>query len=368
MATATAYWTPERHENVQSHTTACHGFVANFSGEQRHRVTVAHAAASDGRVIDVDEPTVPSEADGDPATFPMVRLIPDGPGADYLTAAAAPSGDVRFWWLGQAGFALEHDGRRILIDPYLSDSLATKYAGTVFPHTRLHPVPVDPEQMVGIQAVLHSHAHTDHLDPETVRALQTRNRPFFLAPRARTQVAMDRHIPVELLIPVTAGSSVELASDISVTVVPAAHEDLETDINGDSVFLGYIIDIAGVKIYHSGDCVPYQGQAELLRNMRVDLALLPINGRDSHRLQNGVPGNFTVNEALELCAAADIPAVVGHHFGLFDFNTVDPGEAAQEFTHLAGDVQWTLPSLGQAYHITPARTANVPQNERRQPA
>ena len=68
MARATAYWTPERHENVQSHTTACHGFVANFSGEQRHRVTVAHAAASDGRVIDVDEPTVPSEADGDPAT------------------------------------------------------------------------------------------------------------------------------------------------------------------------------------------------------------------------------------------------------------------------------------------------------------
>jgi L-ascorbate metabolism protein UlaG (beta-lactamase superfamily) len=265
--------------------------------------------------------------------------------------------------LGQAGFALEHEGRRILIDPYLSDSLATKYAGTVFPHVRLHPVPVDPEQIVGIQAVLHSHVHTDHLDPETVRALQTRNRPFFLAPRA-----MDRHIPADLLISVTAGSSVELAGDISVTVIPAAHEDLETDVNGDSVFLGYIIDVAGVTIYHSGDCVPFEGQAELLRNMRVDLALLPINGRDSHRLQNGVPGNFTVTEALELCAAADIPAVVGHHFGLFDFNTVDPGDAAREFTRLAGDVQWTLPSLGQAYRITPARIANVPQNERRQTA
>ncbi|WP_258060931.1 MBL fold metallo-hydrolase [Arthrobacter sp. 4R501] len=299
---------------------------------------------------------------------PVVRPIPNAPGADYLTIAARPSDDVRFWWLGQAGFALEHNGRRVLIDPYLSDSLATKYAGTIFPHTRLHPVPVDPERIQGVKAVLHSHAHTDHLDPDTVRALRTLNRPLFLAPRARTQLALDRNIPPELLLPVTSGSSVELASDINVIVVPAAHEDLETDSNGDSIFLGYIIDIAGVRIYHSGDCVPYEGQAELLRENRVDVALLPINGRDGHRLQNGVPGNFTVREALELCAAANIPAVVGHHFGLFDFNTISRDEATQEFTRLSGDVQWTLPSLGQAYQITPGTTATFPYNEGRKTA
>ena len=32
------------------------------------------------------------------------------------------------WWLGQSGFLLQWKGNRILIDPYLSDSLTKKYA------------------------------------------------------------------------------------------------------------------------------------------------------------------------------------------------------------------------------------------------
>lgn len=280
-----------------------------------------------------------------------VRADGDGHGVEHLTQAPDADGGLRFWWLGQAGFAFEHAGRRILIDPYLSDSLARKYAGTVFPHTRLHPVPVDPAKLRNVDSVLHSHAHTDHLDPDTVKALQEHNRPLFVAPRARRQVALDRHIPEDRLQAVTAGDRVEPGTGISVIAVPAAHEELEFDANGDSVFLGYILEIAGVRIYHSGDCVPYEGQAELLRSHQVDVALLPVNGRDSRRLQNGVPGNFTVREAAALCRQAAIPAVVGHHFGLFDFNTVERADAARELGEVAGELHWTLPDVGRSYVI-----------------
>ncbi|MGJ3191573.1 MBL fold metallo-hydrolase [Paenarthrobacter sp. FR1] len=284
-----------------------------------------------------------------------VRADGDGPDVGHLTEAPDADGDLRFWWLGQAGFAFEYAGRRILIDPYLSDSLARKYAGTVFPHTRLQPVPVDPAAVRGVDTVLHTHAHTDHLDPETVKALQQQNRPLFVAPRARRQVALDRHIPEDRLQALTAGDRIELGDGVTVTAVPAAHEELEFDANGDSVFLGYILEIAGVRIYHSGDCVPYDGQAELLRNYGVNLALLPINGRDSRRLKNGVPGNFTAREAAALCQQAAIPAVVGHHFGLFDFNTVPREEAARELAEVAGELQLTLPHVGRCYVIEPAR-------------
>jgi len=284
-----------------------------------------------------------------------VRAESEGPDVGRLTQAADGDGGLRFWWLGQAGFALEHAGKRVLIDPYLSDSLARKYAGTVFPHTRLQAVPVDPAHLKGVDAVLHSHAHTDHLDPDTVQALLQLNNPLFVAPRARRDVALDRHIPGDRLHAVTAGDVVELGAGITVTAVPAAHEELEFDAKGDSVFLGYILEIGGVRIYHSGDCVPYDGQADLLRGHQVDVALLPINGRDSRRLQNGVPGNFTVREAAELCRRAAIPAFVGHHFGLFDFNTVERTDAARELGEVAGDLRWTLPELGQCYGIEPAR-------------
>lgn len=286
-----------------------------------------------------------------------VRAEGDGPDVGHLTHAADSDGRLRFWWLGQAGFAFEHAGQRVLIDPYLSDSLARKYAGTLFPHTRLQPVPVDPAKVRGVDAVLHSHAHTDHLDPDTVAGLLHHNNPVFVAPKARREVALERHIPQERLRAVTAGDTVDLGNGVTVTAVPAAHEELEFDANGDSVFLGYVLDIAGVRIYHSGDCVPYDGQAELLRSQGVDLALLPINGRDDHRLRNGVPGNFTVREAAALCHQAAIPAVVGHHFGLFDFNTVPRDEAARELGEVAGDLRWSLPEAGRSYIIEPAHHA-----------
>lgn len=69
---------------------------------------------------------------------------------------------------------------------------------------------------------------------------------------------------------------------------------------------------------------PWAGQVERLRDLAVDVALLPVNGRDAHRLAHGVPGNFTFAEAVALCAGAGIRTLVPHHWGMFDFNTVDP--------------------------------------------
>jgi len=41
------------------------------------------------------------------------------------------------WWLGQSGFLIQWQGKHLLIDPYLSDSLTEKYAGTDKPHIRM---------------------------------------------------------------------------------------------------------------------------------------------------------------------------------------------------------------------------------------
>jgi L-ascorbate metabolism protein UlaG (beta-lactamase superfamily) len=283
----------------------------------------------------------------------MSLVTPDhyGPSVNSLTRPAGDHPGLRLWWLGQAGFALEAGGQRILIDPYLSNSLAAKYRGTIFPHERLHPAPVEPERLVGIGAVLHTHAHTDHLDPGTVRPLLDHNDPRFVAPRARRDVALERHVPADRLMAVTAGDELRLPG-VRVSVVPAAHEELTVDAAGDHVFLGFVLDIDGTRIYHSGDCAPYDGQAELLAGLDVDVALLPVNGRDTLRRDNGVPGNFTLEEAVGLCREAGIPELVCHHFGLFDFNTVSPDSLHEGLNALAGDLAWTIPAVGAGFRIT----------------
>lgn len=47
-----------------------------------------------------------------------------------------------------------------------------------------------------------------------------------------------------------------------------------------------------------------------------------MNGRDAERSGNGVPGTFTLDEAITLCHDAGVPAMIAHHYGLFEFNTV----------------------------------------------
>ena len=37
--------------------------------------------------------------------------------------------NFHLWWLGQSGYMLLWNGKRVLLDPYLSDSLTAKYAG-----------------------------------------------------------------------------------------------------------------------------------------------------------------------------------------------------------------------------------------------
>jgi len=65
-------------------------------------------------------------------------------------AALTADRGAAVWWLGQAGFLIAQGGLRIVIDAYLSDSLAEKYRGKAFPHNRMMPPPVAPDALTGI--------------------------------------------------------------------------------------------------------------------------------------------------------------------------------------------------------------------------
>jgi L-ascorbate metabolism protein UlaG (beta-lactamase superfamily) len=69
--------------------------------------------------------------------------------------------------------------------------------------------------------------------------------------------------------------------------------------------------------------VPYEGLSNAIQ--KADLALLPVNGR-----AKGVPGNFSFEEAAQLCREAKIPHLIPHHFGMFAFNTVDRAALEKE--------------------------------------
>jgi L-ascorbate metabolism protein UlaG (beta-lactamase superfamily) len=239
-----------------------------------------------------------------------------------------PAGGVALAWLGQAGFLVEAGGRRVVIDAYLSDSLAEKYRGKRFPHIRMMPPPIPPGALMGVDWLLCTHAHTDHMDPGTIPALVAANpRMRVVAPRAAYETALARGVPEDRLILVDVGETLDLGG-LVLTATPAAHETLALTEKGEHPFLGYVLATGQVTLWHSGDTVPFDGLESALAPHSIDLTLLPINGRDAERAANGVPGNLTVEEAVALTDQIGAGAMIGHHFGLFDFNTVPPGDAA----------------------------------------
>src|SRR6266446_6262949 len=102
----------------------------------------------------------------------MVKpVLQDDAFLDDVAAAGHDLANLHLWWLGQSGFLIQWQGRHLLLDPYLSDSLTTKYAQTDKPHARMTGRVVAPDRLDFIDLVTSSHNHTDHLDGETLQPL-----------------------------------------------------------------------------------------------------------------------------------------------------------------------------------------------------
>lgn len=225
------------------------------------------------------------------------------------------------WWLGQSGFLLQWKGKRVLIDPYLSDSLTKKYAATDKPHVRMSERVVDPGLLKNILVIASSHNHTDHLDAETlIPILENNPGAKFIIPEAnRDFVAQRMQFENNFPIGLNPGRSVTI-DEFTFHGIPAKHNEIERDENGNCKFLGYVIAFGQYTIYHSGDTLWFEEMTELLKPFEVDVALLPINGNDPVRK---VAGNLNGDEAARLAKAVGARFVVPCHYDMFTFNTAD---------------------------------------------
>ena len=258
--------------------------------------------------------------------------------ADVKEARSRFPGQLHCWWLGQSGFLIQWQDRHLLLDPYLSDSLTHKYAGTGKPHVRMTERVVAPEQLDFIDVVTSSHNHTDHLDRNTLVPLLERNSELeLIVPEANRDFVVERlGVPRERPCGLDAGQSLDCAG-FRFHAVPAAHNALEKDAQGRHKFLGYVIEVGPWTLYHSGDTLRYEGMADWVKCHRIDLALLPING---DRPERHVAGNLNGNEAAALAREISAGLVIPCHFEMFEFNTASPEEFVQ-----------TCQTLGQRYKV-----------------
>lgn len=238
-----------------------------------------------------------------------------------IHAFSSQSG-FKIWWLGQSGFLIKWQGKHLLFDPYLSDSLTIKYQNTDKPHVRMSELVVAPEELDFIDIVASSHNHTDHLDAETLIPILKNNKNIqFIIPEANRDFVAERvKCPRDFPVGLNDGLVFEHLG-FKITGVPAAHNELERNEKGECRFMGYIAQFGGFSVYHSGDTLWYDGLENILEPFHLDIALLPINGNQPERK---VAGNLNAEEAARLGKRIGAKMVIPHHYHLFEFNTEDP--------------------------------------------
>jgi L-ascorbate metabolism protein UlaG (beta-lactamase superfamily) len=239
--------------------------------------------------------------------------------------AAADRERVHLWWLGQSGFLVAHGGRHLLVDPYLSDSLTRKYEASDKRHVRMTRRVIAPEQLTFVDVVTASHAHTDHLDAETLAPILAAGATL-VCPVAIAGVARERAGAEP--VTVADGAAVEVGG-FTIAAVPAAHEELAPE------FAGFVVTAGTHRVYHAGDTLWHDAIVERVRPYAVSAALLPINGRAPERR---VAGNLDGREAARLAHAIGAGVAVPCHYEMFEFNTARPDAFVDEALRLCQPV------------------------------
>jgi L-ascorbate 6-phosphate lactonase len=249
---------------------------------------------------------------------------------DIHTTQPAP-GQVAIWWLGQSGYALKTHSALWYVDLYLSEHLTAKYADTDKPHIRMTTAPLHGEDITNAQLVFASHKHSDHLDPGTMPALFSASPEARLVlPSAIVEYAVSLGLNRDRLL-TTRGDETFTLGALTVHSLPSAHPGLDYSEQGGCPFLGFIFEIDGLKLYHSGDTLVYEGLADRLKRFQPDIVFLPINGTDERRNQLKVPPNMSMRDAVTLAKAVNARLLIPHHYDMFTFNTAD----VHEFEELA---------------------------------
>lgn len=233
--------------------------------------------------------------------------------------------ELAVMWLGHASVVSQIHDLSIVVDPVLSERIGMRLGKRTIGLRRLEPCPIKPSSLKGVDLILITHAHFDHLDLPTLRAIAD----------THTRVIVPRSC--RRLIPPGFGRIIELYPDekiefdgLSIRAIEPEHWGARKVIDRHRGVNSYLIESDGRSVFFAGDTALTRAFEHL---SEIDLAVFGIGAYEPWEHMHATP-----EQAWSMFSSLGARYLLPVHHSTFELSDEHVDEPTSRLRQIAGDV------------------------------
>ncbi len=246
-------------------------------------------------------------------------------------------------WFGHSSYLIKSKGKNILVDPIFSGHASpVSFFAKAFKGANTYGV----KDMPTIDLLIITHDHYDHLDYETILALQPKVKKMY------TSLGVGAHlehwgIPASKIVEFDWWENQKISNTIELTATPARHFSGRSFTRGKTLWSAFVLKIDGYSIFIGGDS-GYDSHFKKIGEQYgpFDIALLEAGQYGTNWPYIHMLPEQTIEAAKDLNAKILMPV----HWGKFALALHDWNEPIQRIVEHAykNQVKLTTPMIGEA--------------------
>ncbi len=277
---------------------------------------------------------------GEPDKVLPIEVIPEHRFSNPATK------DFRLTWLGHSAILIEIEGYRILTDPNFSERASPfQWAGP----KRFHPVPIAPDKLPELDAIIISHDHYDHLDYHTIQKLISKTKHFFV-PLGVGDHLISWGVDKSKITELDWWQEAKLDNTITLAATPAQHfSGRGLFSRNTTLWASWVILGKRNKIYFSGDTGMFDSFKDIgKRYGPFDYTLMHVGAYSDEWPKVHMNPEEAVQAHIDIGGKVFVPI----HWGTFRLAFHDWNDPAERLFNEANrkKLTYVIPIAGQSFH------------------
>lgn len=272
------------------------------------------------------------------------RRRPILPAPHHPNPGAWPDAGVHAAWLGHSTVLLRLDGITILTDPVFSRRVGLNIGPLTIGLKRLVEPALLAAQVPAPDVVLLSHAHMDHFDLPSLRALESPRTQVVTASRTSDLIRVNRYGAVHEL---AWGEEIRIG-DALIRAFQVNHWGARMRSDTYRGFNGYVIETPRHRVLFAGDTAMSHTFSPLRTSRPIDLAIMPIGAYNPW-----IHAHCTPEQALRMANDAGAEFILPVHHQTFHLSREPFEEPIRRLTDALENTpqRLALRSIGQEFHL-----------------